>query len=84
MRERDIEYHADRGYPKRKPVTGILDVYKVYIRHCRKGYLNAMVILEEIRAKGYTGGSTILRLIMQHNCVQRAFCAVRTTNHMRR
>lgn len=54
------------GYPKRKPAAGKLDAYKDYIRHrMAEGCLNAMVILDEIRAKGYTGGSTILRIFMQ-------------------
>ncbi|WP_274654975.1 IS21 family transposase [Paenibacillus humicola] len=54
------------GYPKRKPTAGKLDPYKDYIkRRMAEGCLNAMVILDEIRAKGYTGGSTMLRLFMQ-------------------
>ncbi|WP_052516629.1 IS21 family transposase [Paenibacillus popilliae] len=53
-------------YPKRKPTAGKLDAYKGYIRHrMAEGCLNARVILDEIREKGYTGSSTILRIFMQ-------------------
>ncbi|GAC42790.1 transposase and inactivated derivative [Paenibacillus popilliae ATCC 14706] len=39
---------------------------KKYIRHrMAEGCLNARVILVEIREKGYTGSSTILRIFMQ-------------------
>ncbi|MFC4304716.1 hypothetical protein [Cohnella boryungensis] len=54
------------GYVRRKPAAGKLDAYKNYIRHrMAEGCLNASVILDEIREKGYTGGSTILRVFMQ-------------------
>lgn len=54
------------GYAKRKPTTGKLDAYKDYVRkRMTEGCLNASVLLDEIRAKGYAGGSTMLRLFMQ-------------------
>jgi transposase len=54
------------GYVRRKPAAGKLDAYKDYIRHrMAEGCLNASVILDEIREKGYTGSSTILRVFMQ-------------------
>lgn len=54
------------GYVRRNPAVGKLDAYKEYIRHrMEEGCLNASVILDEIREKGYTGSSTILRVFMQ-------------------
>lgn len=54
------------NYPVRKPVAGKLDAYKDYIRsRMAEGCLNARVILDEIRERGYTGSITILRIFMQ-------------------
>jgi transposase len=61
-----LEQDQPGGYPERKRMAGKLDGYKDYIRsRMAEGCLNAMVILDEIREKGYTGSSTILRLFMQ-------------------
>ena len=54
------------SYVRRKPAAGKLDAYKDYIRNrMAEGCLNASVIMDEIREKGYTGSSTILRIFMQ-------------------
>ena len=46
----------------RKPRASKLDPYKADVdRLMREGVFNAMVILREIEAQGYTGGKTILR-----------------------
>lgn len=43
-----------------------LEPFKAYIKQrMEEGYLNANVIYEEIVAKGYTGGTTVLHLYMQ-------------------
>jgi transposase len=43
-----------------------LDPFKDYVRRrMEDGCLNARVILEEIKAKGYTGGITTLRVFMK-------------------
>jgi transposase len=60
------ETEEPTGYPDRKPVEGKLDGYKDYIRHrMTEGCLNASVLLDEIRERGYTGSSTILRVFIQ-------------------
>jgi len=60
------EAEEPTGYPERKPVEGKLDGYKDYIRlRMTEGCLNASVLLDEIRERGYTGSSTILRVFMQ-------------------
>ncbi len=54
--------------PYQRQVTrpGKLDPFKDYIlQRMQEGCLNATVIYDEIRAKGYTGGMTILRSFMQ-------------------
>jgi len=48
------------------PRPGKLEPFKDYIRQrMQEGCLNANVIFDEIRAKGYTGRKTILRSFMQ-------------------
>jgi transposase len=45
---------------------GKLDPFKDYVRRrMEEGCLNARVIFEEIKAKGYTGGITTLRVFMK-------------------
>jgi len=54
--------------PCQRQITrpGKLEPFKDYIRQrMQEGYLNANVIFDEIRAKGYTGRKTILRSFMQ-------------------
>ncbi|WP_156922472.1 IS21 family transposase [Cohnella thermotolerans] len=61
-----LEQDQPGGYPERKPIEGKLDGYKDYIRNrMSEGCLNARVILDEIKERGYTGSITILRLFMQ-------------------
>lgn len=61
-----LEQDLPVNYPERKLVEGKLDGYKDYIRNrMAEGCLNARVLLDEIREKGYTGSITILRLFMQ-------------------
>ncbi|WP_268747729.1 IS21 family transposase [Cohnella kolymensis] len=61
-----LEQDQPSSYSQRKSTAGKLDGYKDYIRNrMTEGCLNAMVILDEIRERGYTGSSTILRLFMQ-------------------
>ncbi|HAJ3957523.1 TPA: IS21 family transposase, partial [Escherichia coli] len=51
---------------KRKQRPSKLDPYKDYIRQrMDEGCFNAVVILDEIRKQGYTGGDTILRDFMK-------------------
>ncbi|WP_244297161.1 hypothetical protein [Brevibacillus antibioticus] len=51
---------------KRKPSSRcILDPFKTYIRQrMQEGCLNAIVLLDEIKEQGYSGGITTLRLFM--------------------
>jgi transposase len=61
-----LEQDQPGCYPERKPVAGKLDGYKDYIRsRMAEGCLNARVMLDEIRERGYTGSITILRIFMQ-------------------
>ncbi|MFC4766976.1 IS21 family transposase [Effusibacillus consociatus] len=53
-------------YRRRISRPSKLDPFKDYVRQrMEEGCLNARVILEEIKAKGYTGGITTLRLFMK-------------------
>lgn len=53
-------------YKHRKPAVSKLEPYKEYIRQrMAEGCQNAVVLLDEIREKGYTGGKTILKDFMQ-------------------
>ncbi|MDQ6420480.1 IS21 family transposase [Paenibacillus sp. LHD-117] len=61
-----LEQDQPGSYQERKPVTGKLDGYKDYIRsRMAEGCLNARVMLDEIRERGYIGSITILRIFMQ-------------------
>ncbi|CCQ94917.1 transposase [[Clostridium] ultunense Esp] len=54
------------GYHRQKKGPGKLEPFKDYIRErMNEGCLNAVVLLEEIRERGYQGGPTILRDFMQ-------------------
>ena len=58
--------------PTPKPRASKLDPYKPQIdRLLAEGVWNAVVILREIQAQGYTGGSTILRDYIQPKRAQR-------------
>lgn len=60
----------ERGRPAQ---SSKLDVYKPQVdRLLAEGVWNAVVILREIQAEGYTGGSTILREYIQPKRVLRA------------
>jgi transposase len=49
-------------YRKRAPRLGKLDVFKPYLEsRLQSGVWNAVVLLSEIRERGYTGGYTILK-----------------------
>ncbi len=53
-------------YQRKVIRPGKLDPFKDYVRRrMEEGCLNARVILEEIKAKGYTGGITTLRVFMK-------------------
>lgn len=55
-----------KSYQRRSLHPSKLEPFKSYVRlRMEEGCLNANVIYEEIRAKGYTGGKTMLRLFMQ-------------------
>lgn len=61
-----LEQDQPGRYPQRKPIEGKLDGYKDYIRNrMSEGCLNARVLMDEIKERGYTGSITILRLFMQ-------------------
>lgn len=61
-----LEQELPGGYPERKPIEGKLDGYKDYIRsRMSEGCLNARVLLDELKERGYTGSITILRHFMQ-------------------
>lgn len=58
--------------PTRKPRASKLDPYKATVdRLLAEGVWNAVVILREIQAQGYDGGSTILRDYIQPKRAQR-------------
>ena len=58
--------------PKRKPRPSKLDPYKPQIDQLlAEGVWNAVVILRELQAQGYDGGSTILRDYIQPKRAQR-------------
>ena len=55
-----------KSYQRRSSRPSKLEPFKDYVRQrMEEGCLNANVIYEEIKAKGYTGGKTLLRLFMQ-------------------
>lgn len=55
-----------KSYQRQSSRPSKLEPFKAYIRQrMEEGCLNANVIYEEITAKGYTGGKTLLRLFMQ-------------------
>ncbi len=61
-----LEEDAPRSYHRTKKQPSKLDPYKDYIRQrMEEGCLNGAVILDEIRANGYTGGATLLRDFMR-------------------
>lgn len=61
-------------YKHRRKKPSKLEPYKEYIlSRLREGMFNCSVLLEEIRAQGYTGGKTILKdFVAQYRPLQRA------------
>jgi len=61
-----LEKREPEKYIRRERPPSKLDPFKEYVQQrMEEGCVNARVILEEIRARGYTGGMTMLRLFMQ-------------------
>ncbi|MCL6576913.1 IS21 family transposase [Kyrpidia sp.] len=61
-----LEKKEPEKYIRKEQRPSKLDPFKEYIQQrMEEGCVNARVILEEIRARGYTGGITMLRLFMQ-------------------
>ena len=61
-----LKEDAPRSYSRAKKHGSKLDPHKDYIRgRMEEGCLNGAVILDEIRARGYTGGATLLRDFMR-------------------
>lgn len=55
-----------KSYQRRSSRPSKLEPFKAYIKQrMEEGCLNANVLYDEIVAKGYTGGTTLLRLFMQ-------------------
>nr|WP_134687432.1 IS21 family transposase [Brevibacillus migulae] len=55
-----------RSYKRKSISSGVLDPFKNYIRgRMQEGCLNAIVLWDEIKQQGYSGGITILRQFMQ-------------------
>lgn len=55
-----------RTYKRKSPNGTILNPFKIYIRQrMQEGCLNAVVLWDEIKQLGYSGGITTLRLFMQ-------------------
>ncbi|GAA4718398.1 DDE-type integrase/transposase/recombinase [Brevibacillus fulvus] len=55
-----------KSYKRKPSEKTILEPFKNYIRQrMQEGCLNAVVLLEEIKAQGYSGGITTLRMFMK-------------------
>ncbi len=55
-----------KNYKRKSLKKGLLDPYKNYIgQRMQEGCINAMVLFDEIKAQGYSGGVTTLRLFMK-------------------
>lgn len=53
------------SYQRTKVKEGLLDPFKTYVKErMEEGCLNAVVIFDEIKAKGYAGKETLLRYFM--------------------
>jgi len=55
-----------RSYKRKSISSGVLEPFKNYIRgRMQEGCLNAIVLWDEIKQQGYSGGITTLRQFMQ-------------------
>ncbi|MGF7046813.1 transposase, partial [Paenibacillus sp. DS2015] len=60
-----LEQDEPQRYQRTNKRIGKLDAYKSYVRQrMEDGCLNAVVIYDEIKAKGYIGSITTLRYFM--------------------